>query len=50
LEIACLELNSRYRLYRRCPLEEAFLDKVLGNLKEITTKQHILPYKIPKKV
>jgi hypothetical protein len=37
LEIACFELNSRYRLYRRSPLEEAFPDKVLGNPVETTT-------------
>jgi hypothetical protein len=49
LEIACFELNSRYKLYRRSPFEEAFPDKVLDNLKEITTKQPILPYKILKK-
>jgi hypothetical protein len=49
LEIACFELNSRYRLYRRSPLEEAFPDKVLGNPIETTTKQPILPYKILKK-
>jgi hypothetical protein len=49
LEIACFELNSRYKLYRRSPLEDAFPDKVLDNPIETTNKQPILPYKILRK-
>jgi hypothetical protein len=37
IEIACFEINSRYRLYRRNPTEEAFPDKVLNNPKQTTT-------------